>query len=145
MNYNRGQNKMEPQIAIKDEAAQTPKRTIFPSLIWGKGGDMKLKLKLKLKTTLIQKREKASLVSRVSRFTEEKGKRGMSSFSFNPLFNNVPCSPLSLLIRIIRCVFVLHLTGFNFTRSTVLTVGTMAMGRIEKEMEEMSHKHTISK
>lgn len=94
---------------------------------------------------MTQKREKASLVSRVSRFTEEKGKRGMSSFSFNPLFNNVPCSPLSLLIRIIRCVFVLHLTGFNFTRSTVLTVGTMAMGRIEKEMEEMSHKHTISK
>ena len=30
---------MEPQIAIKGEAAQTPKRTIFPSLIWGKGGD----------------------------------------------------------------------------------------------------------
>ena len=24
---------------IKDEAAQTPKRAIFPSLIWGKGGD----------------------------------------------------------------------------------------------------------
>lgn len=35
MNYNRGQNKMEPQIAIKDEAAQTPKRTI---LDLGKGG-----------------------------------------------------------------------------------------------------------
>ena len=42
-----------------------------------------------------------------------------------------------------RCVFVLHLTGFNFTRSTVLTVGTM--GRIEKEMEEISLQHTISK
>ena len=38
MNYNRGQNKMEPQIAIKDEAAQTPKRTIFPSFDLEKGG-----------------------------------------------------------------------------------------------------------
>ena len=44
MNYNRGQNKMEPPTAIppspppphprqiKDEAAQTPKHAIFPSL-----------------------------------------------------------------------------------------------------------------
>ena len=64
-NYNRGQNKMEPQIAIKDEAAQTPKRTIFPSLIWGKGG-----------YNVDTEEGKASLVSRVSRFAEEKGKRG---------------------------------------------------------------------
>ena len=56
---------MEPQIAIKDEAAQTPKRTIFPSLIWGKGG-----------YNVDTEEGKASLVSRVSRFAEEKGKRG---------------------------------------------------------------------
>lgn len=121
----------------------------------GRGRTNFLSILSKIVDSVDTEERKASLVSRVSWFTEEKGKRGMSTFSFNPLFNTVPCSPLSLLINkpiksccvdnkvLMRCVFVLHLTGFNFTRSTVLTVGTM--GRIETEMEAMSLQHTISK
>ena len=78
---------MEPQTAIppppphprqiKDEAAQMPKHAIFPSLPRerGEGGVQIFYLFFpRLYTALTQKKEKASLVSRVSRFTEEKGK-----------------------------------------------------------------------